>query len=77
MIVNEALTQDKTRPRLFAQARHLLKDELIDGCWTTNGGMKRYILNGKIVTVSRENELFKNVPNTENHGLQTSTPNRG
>ena len=67
-----------TRPRaiLFAQARRLQKENLIESTWTIDGRIKIKQLDGKIHTITREEELIKSVPRAQSELLQASTPKR-
>lgn len=76
--VNEVLT--RTRAKLFAQTRRLHKEKFIAGCRTMDGRIKLKLLNGNIVTITREDELYRQVPDSDTErvaiGLQTSRLNR-
>lgn len=76
--VNEVLT--RTRAKLFAQTRRLHKEKFIAGCRTMDGRITMKLLNGNIVTITREDELYRQVPDSDTErvaiGLQTSRLNR-
>lgn len=76
--VNEVLT--RTRAKLFAQTRRLHKEKFIAGCRIMDGRIKMKLLNGNIVTITREDELYRQVPDSDTKrvaiGLQISTLNR-
>lgn len=76
--VNEVLT--RTRAKLFAQTRRLQKEKFIAGCRTMDGRIKMKLLNGNIVTITREDELYRRVPDSDTErvaiGLQTSRLNK-
>lgn len=76
--VNEVLT--RTRAKLFAQTRRLHKEKFIAGCRTMDGRIEMKLLNGNIVTITREDELYRQVPDSDTErvaiGLQTSRLNR-
>lgn len=76
--VNEVLT--RTRAKLFAQTRRLHKEKFIAGCRTMDGRIKMKLLNDNIVTITREDELYRQVPDSDTErvaiGLQTSRLNR-
>lgn len=61
--VNEVLT--RTRAKLFAQTRRLHKEKFIAGCRTMDGRIKMKQLNGNIVTITREDELYRQVPDSD------------
>lgn len=77
--VNEVLT--RTRAKLFAETRRLHKEKFIAGCRTMDGRIKMKLFkNGNIVTITREDELYRQVPDSDTErvaiGLQTSRLNR-
>lgn len=76
--VKEVLT--RTRAKLFAQTRRLHKEKFIAGCRTMDGRIKMKLLNDNIVTITREDELYRQVPDSDTErvaiGLQTSRLNR-
>ena len=74
VFINEALT--RPRAKLFAQARRLQKENLIESTWTIDGRIKIKQLDGKVHTITREEELIKSVPRAPSELLQASTPKR-